>query len=140
MAHRPVMRYALVANQGKPSMTDPTDAMQPWTIKSVPVRTRDTVVAAARRDGVTVGQWLERRVAEWEADGSPVVVPTSSGPAPNLGDLAAVMQAARALADAANVPVPPHLARDALAAVKLATRQVRGLPPPVPRRKPAIGG
>ena len=118
-------------------MTDPTDAMQPWTIKSVSVRTREAVVAAAKRENVTVGQWLEKRVAEWEADGSPVPVPTSSGPLPNLGDLAAVMQAARALADAAGVPVPPHLARDALAAVKLATRQVRGLPAPAPRRKPS---
>ena len=121
-------------------MTDPTDTMQPWTIKSLPTRTRDTVVAAAKREGLTVGQWLERRVGEWEAAGSPVPVPTSTGPAPNLGDLAAVMQAARALADAAGVPVPPHLARDALATVKLATRQVRGLPPPVPRRKPAPYG
>ena len=106
----------------------------PWTIKSLSVRTREAIVAAARREGLTVGQWLERRVAEWEADGSPL--PVASSPAPNLGELAQVMQAARALADAAGIPVPSHLARDAFAAVKVATRQVRGLPLPTPRRKP----
>lgn len=115
-------------------MSDPVDSAAPWTIKSLSVSTREAIVAAARREGLTVGQWLERRVAEWEADGSPM--PVAGISAPNLGDLAQAWQAARALADAAGVPVPPHLARDAFAAVKLATRQVRGLPPPVPRRRP----
>ena len=102
---------------------EPIDTVGPRTIKSVPKATRDAVTNAARREGLTVGQWLERRVAEWEPDGSPMPVATIApvGPAPNLGDLAQVMQAARALAEAAGVPVPPHLARDALAAVKQAT-------------------
>ena len=117
---------------------DPIDSSAPWTIKSVSVATREAVTRAARRENLTVGQWLEKRVAEWEAEGSPVPVPmpASGGPAPNLGDLAQAWQAARALADAAGIPVPPHIARDAFAAVKMATRQVRGLPPPAPRRKP----
>jgi hypothetical protein len=41
----------------------------PWTIKAVRTETRN---AAARREGLTVGQWLERRVNEWLADGGPV--------------------------------------------------------------------
>ncbi len=65
---------------------------------------------------------------------------TPVGPAPNLGELAQAWQGARALAEAAGVPVPPHIARNALAAVQQATRQVRGLAPPAPRRKlTAIG-
>lgn len=115
--------------------SEPIDAVGPWTIKSVSTATRAAVADAARREGLTVGQWLDRRVAEWLADGGPVPVPAASaGPAPNLGDLAQAMQAARALAEAAGVAVPPQLARDALAAVRQATRQVRGLPPPVRRR------
>lgn len=114
-------------------MSDPVDTAAPWTIKSISVATREAVTKAARREGLTVGQWLEKRVAEWEAEGSPVPMP--SGSAPNLGDLAQAMQAARALADAAGVPVPPHVARDAFAVLKVATRQVRGLPPPSVRRK-----
>lgn len=118
---------------------DPVDTAAPWTIKSVSVATREAVTKAARRENLTVGQWLERRVAEWEGEGSPVPV---SSPAPNLGDLAQAWQAARALADAAGIPVPPHLVRDAFATVKRATRQARGLPLPAPRPKlpPAIEG
>lgn len=115
---------------------DPVDTAAPWTIKSVSVATREAVTAAARREGLTVGQWLERRVAEWEAEGGPVPVSAPATAPPNLGDLAQAMQAARALAEAAGVPVPPHVARDAFAVLKVATRQARGLPPPAPRRKP----
>jgi hypothetical protein len=38
------------------------DAMEPWTIKGVTTETRKRVIAAARKEGLTVGQWLERRV------------------------------------------------------------------------------
>ncbi len=44
---------------------DPVDTAAPWTIKSISVATREAVTAAARREELTVGQWLERRVAEW---------------------------------------------------------------------------
>jgi len=105
---------------------EPVDTIAPWTIKAVAKATRDAVTNAARREGLTVGQWLERRVAEWEGAGSPVPV---SGPGPvNLGELAQAMEAARALASDAKVPVPPQLARDGLHMVRLAIRQARGLP------------
>ena len=50
-----------------------------WTVASVPTKTRRTAVLLARREGLTVGQWLERRVAEWEAKGSPVPPPAIEG-------------------------------------------------------------
>jgi hypothetical protein len=55
--------------------------MGPWTIKAVPTETRTKVTAAARKEGLTVGQWLERRVNEWLEDGGPVHV-TSNLPVP----------------------------------------------------------
>ena len=88
-------------------MDEPVDAVAPWTIKAVATRTRDTVTAAARKEGLTVGQWLERRVSEWEGQGSPVPVP---GPPVNPGELAQAMEAARNLAHDAGVSVPPQLA------------------------------
>ena len=66
-------------------MDEPVDAVAPWTIKSVATATRDAVTKAARQEGLTVGQWLERRVAEWLEDGGPVrvsrgaLVPVSRG-------------------------------------------------------------
>jgi hypothetical protein len=52
----------------------PVDAVAPWTIKAVPTETRNKVIVAARKEGLTVGQWLERRVNEWIEDGGPVRV------------------------------------------------------------------
>lgn len=113
---------------------DPVDAIAPWTIKSVPTRTRLAVTEAARKEGLTVGQWLERRVNEWLSDGSPTPVAAPPAIAPQgLAELAQAMNAARALADAAGVKVPPSLARDGLALVRQATRVARGLPPQLPR-------
>ena len=93
-------------------------------------------MVAARKEGLTVGQWLERRVREWTEAGSPI--PVAAPPAASLGELAQLMQAARGLAEAANVPVPEPLARSALATLGRAVRQARGLPPPKPRRKPPL--
>jgi hypothetical protein len=117
--------------------SDPIDTTGPWTIKVISTSTRNTVTNAARREGLTVGQWLERRVAEWEGAGSPVTVSSPPPPPLNLGDLAQAMEAARALANDAKVPVPPQLAKDGLSLVRLAIRQAKGLPSPRRRDKPA---
>jgi hypothetical protein len=117
------------------SETDPVDTVAPWTIKAVPTATRDAVTKAARREGLTVGQWLERRVNEWEGAGSPVTV-SSQAPI-NLGELAHAMDAARALANDAKVEVPPQLAKDGLSLIRQAMRQAKGaMPRPAPRKKP----
>ena len=119
---------------------EPVDATAPWTIKSIGVATREAVTRAARREGLTVGQWLERRVAEWEADGSPVAI---AGPAmastapqgPSMGELADMTQAALAAAAAAGVAVPPTFARDAMLTARRAMRAVRsGSPQPRPKQ------
>jgi hypothetical protein len=56
-------------------------------------------------------------------------------PPVNLGEMAQAMEAARALAHAANVAVPPQLANDGLGLVRLAIRQATGLQPPRRRGK-----
>ncbi len=76
-------------------MNDPVDTVAPWTIKAVAVRTRETVIAAARREGLTVGQWLERRVREWEDAGGPTHV-EPAGQA-SIGDMAALIAGTRSV-------------------------------------------
>lgn len=121
---------------------EPVDTAAPWTIKSISVATREAVTAAARRENLTVGGWLERRVGEWLADGSPVPVATPGGQPPtptNLGELAQLVQSAIAAAAVAGVPVPPAFARDAMLTARRAMRQTR--PVSLPRRPPvAIEG
>jgi localization factor PodJL len=115
-------------------MSDPVDLIKPWSIKAVATRTQAIATAAARREGLTVGQWLEKRIDEWEGQGGPVAAVSGPQPAVNLGELAQAMEAARALANDAKVPVPPQLAKDGLSMVRLAIRQAKGLPPPGRRR------
>lgn len=115
---------------------DPIDAMGPWTIKSVSTATRAKVNAAARRENLTVGQWLERRVAEWEADGGPVPVgaPALVAEPMSLAELRDAMGAAAAVASAAGVAVPKAVARHAFAVLATQLRDARGLPPVRPRQ------
>jgi hypothetical protein len=57
---------------------DPIDIIKPWTIKAVAVEARDMAVIAARREGLTVGQWLERVIREAASD--PVANKSARGP------------------------------------------------------------
>jgi hypothetical protein len=66
---------------------DPIDKMQPWTIKSMSTEARDMAVIAARREGLTVGQWLERVIREAASDQSAVVA-NKSAPGPDVVRLA----------------------------------------------------
>jgi hypothetical protein len=90
---------------------EPVDAIGPWTIKAVAKATRDAVTLAARKEGLTVGQWLERRVKEWTEDGGPVRVSHSqpasgqelalvsppSSPGADRSELGALVRMAREL-------------------------------------------
>lgn len=116
-----------------------------WTIKSVPVETRKLAVAAATRAGESMGVWIERAVRTQSAieAGDRILPPLPTSrtsrmpavvPAPvvldmgALAGLADLMQAAEALAEAAEVPVPKATARHALALVTAQLRAARGLP------------
>jgi hypothetical protein len=46
-----------------------TDDQQNLAIKGVPPGTRKAITDAAKQEGLTIAEWLERRVAEWEAAG-----------------------------------------------------------------------
>ena len=99
------------------------DSVAPWNIKSVSTKTRETITLAARKEGLTVGQWLDKRVGEWVEDGSPVhVQPTAPN---NLAEIAQLMEAAQRLAEAANIAVPPQLAKDGLSLLRQAVKQTK---------------
>ena len=96
-----------------------------WTIKNVPAATRLAATAAARREGMTVAQWLVRRVAEWEGQegtAAPALTPTVVP----LGDLAHLLTATLAVCAAAAVPLPPQVAHAATAAVEVALAPLGG--------------
>jgi len=87
------------------ALTGPADTSGPWHIKAVATETRETVVRAAHRENLTVGQWLERRVREWLDAGSPVQVqePARDHRA-ELATVERVVTVAAALAASPEVP------------------------------------
>jgi hypothetical protein len=48
--------------------------MGPWTIKAVARTVQRGVIEDARKQGLTVGQFIERLYTDWKADGRPVPV------------------------------------------------------------------
>lgn len=99
-----------------------TDAVKPWTIKSMPNEVRNMVVSAARDANLTVSQWLERTIRERVSMGRSV--PPANGSRMNIQELVSLVEAARGLSD-----LPPDIARPAGAAIRAGLRQVRGLKP-----------
>ena len=49
------------ANDAEP-LAGSIDPIRPWTIRAVSVEVRDMAIGAARKEGISVGQWLERRI------------------------------------------------------------------------------
>jgi hypothetical protein len=114
-----------------PDMSDEQAAvdatMEPWTIKSCARRTRLKVVRLAQLEGITVGVWLERRVDEWEADGSPAPVRTNGHVHNPVQALATMLQATGMQ--------PQHLPREVRALINDLARQARGKQTPsIPTR------
>ena len=56
------------------------DPIRPWTIRAVSVEARDLAIGAARKEGVSVGQWLERRIRSWVETDAPVSGAARPGP------------------------------------------------------------
>ena len=122
------------------SDSESLDSIAPWTIKAISSKTREVATTAARKEGITVGQWLEKRVSEWLEAGSPISIPLAPATAPQapagLAELAQLIDATRQLAEAAKVPVPSTLAREAFAALRSELR--KGKPAPAPRARLAL--
>jgi hypothetical protein len=131
-------------------MADEESDKAAWTIKSVPIETRKLAVACATKQGDTMAAWLVKAVrnqANLEA-GERVLPPANQVNLPavrlpaltdpavtvDMGELAELMQAAQAVAQAAGVPIPKATARHAIALTTAQLRAARGLPPKRPRQ------
>ena len=109
----------------------------PWTIKSVPVETRQKAVKAAHAQDQTMAQWLVdavNRLADRQAEnqvippGKPAQNQQANLPDIDLAGLAAAISATgQALAAAGTTP-SKSLGREAAATLRHYIRAVRGLP------------
>jgi hypothetical protein len=114
-----------------------------WTVRGVPKRYRDAAAEAAARADLSVGAWLCRAIEQAvQAERTPIdVLPAAGAAAPSprpaaagVGELAELMRAAQAMAEATGVSIPKATARHAVALMTGELRAARGLPALAPRR------
>src|SRR5256885_2028329 len=86
-----------------------TDRVKPWTVKGIPPEERNAAIAAADREGLTIGEWLTRAIrtqvqTDHRSDRLPVAfdLPASlpSDRQSDLADLERVVELAKTLASA----------------------------------------
>jgi hypothetical protein len=96
------------------------DRVKPWTIKGIGPEERNAAIAAADREGMTIGEWLTRAIrtqvqADHQADRAPVVIEEAVSPkADQQADLAVVermIAVAERIAAANKMPIPKSITR-----------------------------
>src|SRR3954449_112188 len=99
---------------------DTTDRVKPWTIKGIPPEERNAAIAAAEREGLTIGEWLTRAIrtqvqADHRSDRLPVVteIPASvtADRQSDLADLERLVSLSEKLAAANGQPIPETITR-----------------------------
>src|SRR3954469_1511223 len=97
-----------------------TDRVKPWTVKGIPPEERNAAIAAAEREGLTIGEWLTRAIrtqvqTDHRSDRLPVALdPPASLPSDrqaDLADLERVVELAKTLAAANGQPIPATITR-----------------------------
>src|SRR3954452_24710531 len=97
-----------------------TDRVKPWTIKGIPPEERNAAIAAADREGLTIGEWLTRAIrtqvqTDHRPDRLPVVLDppafSASDRQSDLADLERVVALAKTLASANGEPIPSGITR-----------------------------
>jgi hypothetical protein len=109
---------------------DDTETFGPWTLKRAGSRMRETIVREARKSGLTVCEWLEKRLSEWVEDGMPERVSPGQPPSalsiehrpPDVQELAELVRLAGVLS-AQETDTP--LLREARGAVRARLRSFR---------------
>src|SRR3954463_1980478 len=100
--------------------SETTDRVKPWTVKGIPPEERNAAIAAADREGLTIGEWLTRAVrtqvqADHRSDRLPMVteIPASAKAdrQSDLADLGRMVELAQKLVAATNEPIPSGITR-----------------------------
>lgn len=53
-----------------------SEVVKPWTVKGLPPEERNAAIAAAKREGVTIGDWLARAIRHYVQHGNKPPAPT----------------------------------------------------------------
>jgi len=98
---------------------DQSDRIKPWTIKGIPADMRHAAIAAAEREGQTLGDWFARGIPviiqqQRQQNRLPVPVDVPGRPSDPEADLAMIERLTalvKGMREASDVPPPKTLAR-----------------------------
>src|SRR3954447_17348867 len=114
--------------------SETTDRVKPWTVKAIPPEERNAAIAAAEREGLTIGEWLTRAIrtqvqADHRSDRLPVALdsPLMSkvDRQADLADLERMITLAEKIASANGQPIPPGITRATYALMRDHLRDIR---------------
>jgi hypothetical protein len=123
---------------------DTTDRVKPWTIKGIAPEERNAAIAAAEREGLTIGEWLTRAIrtqvqADHRSDRTPVVteIPASvkADRQSDLADLERMIELAQKLATATSEPILAGITRATYALMREHLRDIRASRTASPRSR-----
>ena len=112
---------------------DTTDRVKPWTIKGIAPEERNAAIAAAEREGLTIGEWLTRAIrtqvqADHRSDRLPVALdPPLASKGDRQADLADLerITLAEKIASANGQPIPPGITRATYALMRDHLRDIK---------------
>src|SRR4051794_17082858 len=111
-----------------------TDRVKPWTVKGIPPEERNAAIAAAEREGLTIGEWLTRAIrtqvqADHRSDRLPVTLdpplPPKVDRQSDLSDLERMITLAEKIASANGQPIPAGITRATYALMREHLRAIR---------------
>jgi hypothetical protein len=100
--------------------SETTDRVKPWTVKGIAPEERNAAIAAADREGLTIGEWLTRAIrtqvqADHRSDRLPATLdppsPSWSDRQADLADLERLVSLSEKLATANGQPIPSTITR-----------------------------
>jgi hypothetical protein len=113
---------------------DTTDRVKPWTIKGIAPEERNAAIAAAEREGLTIGEWLTRAIrtqvqVDHRSDRLPIVteIPASAkgDRQSDLADLERMITLAEKIANANGQPIPSGITKATYALMRDHLRDIR---------------
>ena len=116
-----------------------TDEPKPWSIRGVHPEVRNAALAAAKREGVTIGEWLDRAIRSHVKNGRNPTENLSDAPVkqtPDLSDAERLVSMIAQLSEA-GAPVPKSVSGKAYALIRDSLKGVQqqhrtALPSPKP--------
>jgi hypothetical protein len=99
-------------------LEEASERVKPWTVKGIAPEERNAAIAAADRQGLTIGEWLSRAIrgqvqTDHQADRAPVpllVQPQSDSQA-DLDAIERMIALARQIAEVNKAPIPRSITR-----------------------------